>query len=356
MRLRRVDVLAFHAPIASPAGNGVTLWRERRAALLRLEDEDGHVGLGEAWAPSNDTGPVLDALARIAAGARAGSPPPPIAGAGAEDDVARACASAWSLARADLAARAAGLPLWAHLGGHARVAAYASGGLYADGKDEGALAAEMAGFVEAGFTRVKMKLGALPLAADCLRIAAVRRAVGDAVHLVVDALSRHDRRSAPEAVARYAGAGADAVQAPMPLDDLDGLAALAAGSPVPLWLGEAVGAQATWHRLAAIDGPLVLQVNPALAGGAGVLELARALGRPVTLQCHATAVLQAACLHLAGAMPLAVDVEHHRFHRHLHDLLPASARELRDGHVVLDDRPGLGFDLPPGDPRLVRLA
>lgn len=354
MDLRRIDVFAFHAPIASPAGNGVTLWRERRAALLRLESGDGHVGLGEAWAPANAVAPVLRALAASASCARDAAMPPQLREA--HDDVARACASAWSLALADLGARAAGRPLWAHLGGQARVAVYASGGLYADGKDEGALAAEMAQCAAAGFTRVKMKVGALALDADCRRIAAVRRAVGDPVAVVVDALARHDRHSAIAAVARYAQAGAAAVQAPMPLDDLEGLAALAAASPVPLWLGEANGAPALWRRLAAIGGQLVLQVNPALAGGPAIASLARALGRPVTLQCHATAVLQAACLHLAGAAPQIVDVEYHRFHRHLHELLPTAARHVRDGHVVLDDRPGLGFDLPEDDPRLTRVA
>lgn len=350
MRLRRIDVLAFRAPIAAPEGNGVTLWRERRAALLRIEGENGRVGLGEAWAPANAIDPVLRALAAAAPGVRETAAPPHADDAA--DDATRACASAYALALADLGARMAGQPLWAHLGGRPRVAAYASGGLYAEDKGEAGLAAEMADHAAAGFTRVKMKVGALPLDEDCRRIVAVRRAVGDAVEIVVDALSRHDRRSVVTAVTRYAEAGAAAVQAPMPLDDVEGIAALAAATPVPLWLGEANGVPACWRRLAAIEGPLVLQVNPALNGGAPIAALARAMDRPLTLQCHATAVLQAACLHLAGTAPQIADAEYHCFHRHLQELMPEAARRVREGHVNLGDHPGLGFDLPAGDPRL----
>jgi L-alanine-DL-glutamate epimerase-like enolase superfamily enzyme len=254
-------------------------------------------------------------------------------------------------------ARDAGEPLWRFCGGRPQVDVYASGGLYAQDKDRAALAAELAGYVAAGFTTVKMKVGALALDDDLRRVETARRAIGDAA-LVVDALSRLVRDDACEAVRRFADAGASAVQAPMALDDVDGLAVLAQASPVALWVGEASHDIGLFERLARLPRPPWLQFNPALAGGTRVTALAERLGRGarVTLQCHATAVLQAASLHLAGCTGAIAHAEFHMFHRHLHDLLPASARRVRDGRVTLGDEPGLGFDLPREDARLRRVA
>jgi hypothetical protein len=36
-------------------------------------------------------------------------------------------------------------------------------------------------------------------------------------------------------------------------------------------------------------------------------------------------------------------VEHHRFHDHLADMLPAAMKRIYHGHVLLDDTPGLGL-------------
>jgi L-alanine-DL-glutamate epimerase-like enolase superfamily enzyme len=55
---------------------------------------------------------------------------------------------------------------------------YAAGGYYDPGKDCAALRAEMASYVERGYTVVKMKIGGAPIDEDRRRNEAVLDAIG----------------------------------------------------------------------------------------------------------------------------------------------------------------------------------
>ncbi len=357
MRVNALDIVEYRAPFAQPAGNGATLWHERRAVLLKITTDTGAFGLGEAWAPANAIDPVLAHLVTLA---------PRLVGCviaevveaaavmqSSASWVGAATQSALDIACIDAMARASGQPLWQFGGGQAQVQVYASGGLYVKGKDPAALAAEMAGYVRAGFTSVKMKVGALALADDLARIAAVRSAIGNGA-LLVDALGRLDPNEAAATIARYADAGATAVQAPLPLDGFDAIAALTATACLPLWIGEDGFDIDAFDRLAALTRPPLIQLNPALVGGTRAARLARrfASHTPTTLQCHATAVLQAACLHLSGWGCGIAHAEFHLFHRHLHELMPAALLRVRDGRIALGMEPGLGIELPARHPCL----
>jgi L-alanine-DL-glutamate epimerase-like enolase superfamily enzyme len=98
----------------------------------------------------------------------------------------------------DAAAKIAGKPLFHWLAErHGRVAdprvfVYAAGGYYYPGKDLSALRAEMRGYVDRGYTVVKMKIGGDPIAEDRRRIEAVLAEIEDEAELAVDANGRFD--------------------------------------------------------------------------------------------------------------------------------------------------------------------
>ena len=73
-----------------------------------------------------------------------------------------------------------------------RVFVYAAGGYYYPGKDMAALRAEMRGYLDRGYTVVKMKIGGAPLGDDIRRIEAVLAEIGGAARLAVDANGRFD--------------------------------------------------------------------------------------------------------------------------------------------------------------------
>jgi len=99
----------------------------------------------------------------------------------------------------DAVAKIAGLSLHDYLARHygtgqanPRVFVYAAGGYYYPGKDTDALRREMTGYLERGYTVVKMKIGGASLAEDCARIEAVLGLLGPGQQLAVDANGRFD--------------------------------------------------------------------------------------------------------------------------------------------------------------------
>jgi D(-)-tartrate dehydratase len=77
-----------------------------------------------------------------------------------------------------------------------RVFVYAAGGYYYPGKDLVQLMDEMQGYLDRGYTVVKMKIGGAPLKEDLARVEAVLSLLADGQNLAVDANGRFDRESA----------------------------------------------------------------------------------------------------------------------------------------------------------------
>src|SRR4051812_1678129 len=80
----------------------------------------------------------------------------------------------------------------------ANVWVYAAGGYYYPGKDLAALQAEMQGYLDAGYSAIKMKIGGVPLAEDLKRIDAVLALLDRPGQLAVDANGRFDLSQALE--------------------------------------------------------------------------------------------------------------------------------------------------------------
>jgi D(-)-tartrate dehydratase len=99
----------------------------------------------------------------------------------------------------DAVAKIAGVPLYRLLadrygGGavNAKVFVYAAGGYYYPGKDLTALQNEVSGYLDLGYSVVKMKIGGAPLSEDLRRIEAVLKILKSPDQLAVDANGRFD--------------------------------------------------------------------------------------------------------------------------------------------------------------------
>lgn len=79
---------------------------------------------------------------------------------------------------------------------NAKVFVYAAGGYYYPGKDVTALQNEMSGYLDLGYSVVKMKIGGAPLSEDMRRIEAVLKILKTPDQLAVDANGRFDLNSA----------------------------------------------------------------------------------------------------------------------------------------------------------------
>lgn len=102
----------------------------------------------------------------------------------------------------DAVAKIAGKPLFRLLAeqkgreADPKVFVYAAGGYYYPGKDDSALRREMRGYLDRGYSVVKMKIGGASLAEDQRRIEAVMDEIGSEARLAVDANGRFDLETA----------------------------------------------------------------------------------------------------------------------------------------------------------------
>src|SRR5437899_12275544 len=103
----------------------------------------------------------------------------------------------------DAVAKIAGLPLYRLLadrfrGGvfDDRVFVYAAGGYYYPDKDLSTLQNEMQGYLDLGYSTVKIKIGGAPLSEDLRRIEAVLKILKTSDQLAVDANGRFDLETA----------------------------------------------------------------------------------------------------------------------------------------------------------------
>jgi len=103
----------------------------------------------------------------------------------------------------DAVAKIAGMPLFRLLADRFRggvfddkVFVYAAGGYYYPEKDLSALQNEMRGYLDLGYSVVKMKIGGAPLSEDLRRIEAVLKILKSSDQLAVDANGRFDLENA----------------------------------------------------------------------------------------------------------------------------------------------------------------
>ena len=126
----------------------------------------------------------------------------------------------------DLAAKAAGLPLWRYLGAYRdRIRAYASGNVP---HDEGDIVRIAKDLKQRGYTA--MKLHPIPIEL----CPALRDAVGPDVDLIYDAVFAHTRQEALAVGRELERLGYFWYEAPLPPDDIDGYVDLRRRVDVPL--------------------------------------------------------------------------------------------------------------------------
>jgi len=194
----------------------------------------------------------------------------------------------------DIAAQRAGLPLWKLLGGrHDTLETYnTDGGWLNFSIDE--LLEDMGGMVDAGWARVKMKIGGPDPDVDLDRVRRVRDALPSGVTMMVDANQNWDFITARRYAPRLADLGIAWLEEPLHPDDVTGHARLARLGAIPIALGENVYAEegfTSFFEAAAVD---FVQVD--VTRVAGITEWLRiaasAQSRSLTVAPHAGDMMQ----------------------------------------------------------------
>jgi L-alanine-DL-glutamate epimerase-like enolase superfamily enzyme len=255
--------------------------------------------------------------------------------------VASMAIAAVDVALWDLKAKLLDLPLVSLLGPcRDRVPIYGSGGFTSSTDDE--LVAQLAGWVEAGTPRVKMKVGR---GRDVERVSLVREAIGDEAELFVDANGAWGRKRSMRLAAAFADLGVTWFEEPVSSDDLDGLHEVRAATPLDVAAGEYGSDLAYFERMCAAGAVDVLQADVSRCAGITewlrVAAVAAAHGLEVSGHCAPSLHL-----HVAAAVPNLRHLEH--FHDHVrveHQLFDGVVEPVA-GCLAPDlSRPGIGLSL-----------
>ncbi|MCZ6681044.1 MAG: mandelate racemase/muconate lactonizing enzyme family protein [Candidatus Poribacteria bacterium] len=169
----------------------------------------------------------------------------------------------------DIMGQAWDQPIYRLLGGafRDRIPAYASGIFKKDKSDiTQALMDEAKGYVDQGFPAVKMKIG-FGEAYDVKNVAAVRKAIGDAILLAVDANCGYDVGTAIDVGQKISENDLFWYEEPITTDDVDGYVEIRHALKVRVAGGEGLRGRWAFRDLIQKRGLDIVQPDVSIAGG-----------------------------------------------------------------------------------------
>ena len=341
--------------------NSQQRWAKKNIVLVFLETDSGLVGIGEGWTGGGSPEALIRTIEDDLAPRLIGKDPRyhirifadvwKTTSLSARRGIVSAAISAVDMALWDLIGKAFQTPVYQLLGVFSKkVPCYASAGLYGRGKDQNALADEMRGYLNLGFSNVKMKVGGVSLEQDLERVKAVREAIGDSSRLMVDANYTLNVPQSLKMAKAFEPHDIYWLEAPVSPDDLSGQAKVNAQSPIPICGNETETGVDRFRELITHRAVEFVQFDIAACGGLSegrrIADLAAAFHLPCTLHASSTGILLAATLHLAASLSNLDSVEFHMFHQWLFNHCPDNSFNVEiGGWVRPPEGPGFGLDI-----------
>ncbi len=250
--------------------------------------------------------------------------------------------SAFDMALYDIAAQAAGMPLYQFLGGTRRPLETDFTISIGRVEEAGEKARQV---VEKGFRIIKIKVG-ISDAEDYRRVEAIRQTVGDALRIRVDANQGWDRMQAVANLNRLAEFDIEFCEQPCRVADVQGLKYVSAHSPIPVMADESVFSPVDALRLVEQDVVPYFNIKLSKSGGLyralQIAHIAEAGSRKCMVGCMSESRLGlTATAHLGAASPVFQFFDLDSFFEHAEDPVIGGV-EVKDGFVLLPEEPGLG--------------
>lgn len=354
MKITQVKTYNLKYPLIEPFANSQGWSKTRSAGVVEICTDAGIIGWGEGLSlPSEaqinahligkdpfDVEPLWDALHQQAS-----------------TDIA--AISAVDIALWDIIGQALEQPIYRLLGGafKARIPAYASGLFKKEKPDNtAALMDEAKRYVDDGFPAVKMKIG-FGETYDVKNVAAVRKAIGDATLLAVDANCGYDTATAIDVGQKIADNDLLWYEEPIPTDNLEGYIELKETLNTKIAGGEGLRGRWAFRDLLQNGGLDIVQPDLCIGGGFTECRKIAAVASTNEVQVlphmWGTSIRLAATLHWQATIPDApqpsdvvpplfeCDMTENGLRTDLAQtpILPA------EGHLPLPQTPGLGIEI-----------
>ena len=261
----------------------------------------------------------------------------------------------------DLIGKAVGLPVSALLGGAARttIKAYWSVGSGGDLQPDQMLEKVREGY-ELGFQAFKIRMDwraerqDTDPEKDFEMFRLCREFLPSEYPLGFDANNGYSVSTAIQQGRRFEELGIAHFEEPLPPYDYLGLKQVADALDVPISTGEQEHTRWDFRDLILTADPDILQPDVVMAGGISemrrIFMLAETFNKPVMPHCPSSGIMSAASLHLYSTLTNAPRPHEYSWEisggsKEAVDALFIEPLELKDGHVTLPQRPGLGLEL-----------
>ncbi|MCM2339839.1 mandelate racemase/muconate lactonizing enzyme family protein [Rhodoferax sp.] len=354
-RIVHIDVSSTYLPLAQPISDAKVLTGRQKPMtevvmlFVEVTTEDGQQGLGMSYS-KRAGGPGQFAHAREIAPTLLGEDASDIgrlwdklcwAGASVgRSGMSTQAIGAFDVALWDLKARRASLPLAKLLGAYRdSVPCYNTSGGFLHTPTEQLLINASASLAR-GIGGIKLKVGQPDRALDVRRLEAVRKHLGDAASIMVDANQQWDRPTAQRMCRIFEQFNLVWIEEPLDAYDHEGHAALALQFDTPIATGEMLTSAAEHgelirHRAADYlmpDAPRVGGITPYLKVAAQADQAGLLVAPHFAMELH---------IHLAAAYPREGWVEHFDWLEPLFN----ERIEIAGGRMLVPNRPGLGLSL-----------
>ena len=366
--IKKVTCHVVSAPVERPfTSSRGWLYKTRGSCIVEIETADGIVGWGECYGPSAVAKAYIETQFA-----------PRIIGRDAFDveviwedlynrikdyggrGMATSALSGIDIALWDIMGKSCGKPIHKLIGGAYRteVTAYATGLYFIDMDRLIEEAVEEANeFVGNGFVAIKMKIGLGSPKLDIERVAAVRKAIGDDVRLMVDA---NHCFTVPQAIRigrELEKLNVEWFEEPISPEDIDGYVEVTRSLDMAVAGGENEFTRWGFRDLVVRKAMDIIQPDVCAAGGISecrkIATLASAHGVECIPHAWGSAIGLAATLHFLAALPdqppsfrpMPPLLELEQCENPFRDLLSVDPILQKDGKVQIPTGAGLGIEI-----------
>jgi muconate cycloisomerase len=248
----------------------------------------------------------------------------------------------------DAVGRARNMPIVALLGGPVRRRLELCGSIGID--EPGVMAEKASTLVKAGYRTLKLKVGTPDIALDLARIREVRKAVGGAIAIRLDANSGYLPADALIFVRGLADLAIDYLEQPVAAEHWDAMAKLTRLGIVPILADESVHTPEDAYRIIKMGAADAIKIKVSKVGGyiaaRKIIDIAEASGTKLVIGQGICSSLEAAAeAHLACAYPHVHPVAEMVGPMKLKGDLVEPGLDLSNGYLDLPPGPGLGLSL-----------
>ena len=365
MKITDVQAFPIEFPLDEPALDATGIWPTWNTVIVKITVEDGTTGYGEIGPIHGGGIPIFKAmvdhkLKAMIMGESAfdrarlfekmlGKGTSSYA-LGQKGAIVTAIAGI-DIALYDIVGKILETPVYNLLGGRVfdKIPAYASGFF---GKNGRPLTPEECGdeaksYADQGFKGVKMKVG-FGEKQDLLNLEAVRNALGPDLGIMVDANQSFSYHSVMKISRKLAAFDLTFIEEPLPINDLDSMAALTTSLEVPVAAGENYYTRYEFREVLQKRAVNIIQPDVIHAGGLTetprVAAMAESMNIPLAPHIHATVGVSPA-IHLltAATNTLAAEYITSGGSYQLRRELCGDTFLAEDGWIRASDEPGLGI-------------